>query len=57
MNQFKKAKEFLENGLDFVIENKSLEIDFYSQLLISSENLKDSAKTQLYSNKLKQAKQ
>jgi len=55
-NQFKKAKELLENGLDFVVDNNSMEKDFYSQLIISCENLNDTAKKQLYSNKLKQTK-
>ena len=53
---FKKAKEFLENGLDFVIENQILEANFYKQLIISCEYLNDTAKMQLYSNKLKQTK-
>jgi tetratricopeptide (TPR) repeat protein len=56
LKNFKKAKEFLENGLDFVVENKTLEANFYKQLIISCENLNDTAKKQLYSNKLKQAK-
>ena len=56
MKNFKKAKELLENGLDFVVENKTLEANFYKQLIISCENLNDNAKKQLYSNKLKQTK-
>ena len=56
LKNFKKAKEFLENGLDFVVENKTLEANFYKELIISCENLNDTAKKQLYSNKLKQTK-
>ena len=56
LKNFKKAKELLENGLDFVVGNKSMEKDFYSQLIISCENLNDTAKKQLYSSKLKQTK-
>lgn len=56
LKNFKKAKELLENGLDFVVENKTLEANFYKQLIISCENLNDNAKKQLYSNKLKQTK-
>ncbi len=56
LKNFKKAKEVLENGLDFVVENKTLETNFYKQLIISCENLNDIAKKQLYSNKLKQIK-
>lgn len=53
-NQFKNAKDFLENGLDFVVEDKAIEKEFYTQLIISCENLNDMAKKQLYVNKLKQ---
>lgn len=53
-NQFKNAKDFLENGLDFVVEDKAIEKEFYTQLIISCENLNDTAKKQLYVNKLKQ---
>ncbi|MFD2908738.1 tetratricopeptide repeat protein [Flavobacterium ardleyense] len=56
INQFKKAKDFLENGLDFVVDDKAIERDFYTQLIISCENLGDVAKKQSYSNKLKQVK-
>ena len=56
MKNYKRAKELLENGLDFVVENKTLEANFYKQLIISCENLNDNAKKQLYSNKLKQTK-
>jgi tetratricopeptide (TPR) repeat protein len=54
LKEYKKAKSILENGLDFVIENKVLEANFYKQLIISCENLNDSATKQMYTNKLKQ---
>lgn len=54
LQNFKKAKEYLENGLDFVVENKSLEAKLYQQLIITCDNLKDAKKKQLYSTKLKQ---
>jgi tetratricopeptide (TPR) repeat protein len=54
LKEYKKAKNILENGLDFVIENKVLEANFYKQLIISCENLNDSATKQMYTNKLKQ---
>jgi hypothetical protein len=56
MKNLRKQKILLENGLDFVVENKTLETNFYKQLIISCENLNDNAKKQLYSNKLKQSK-
>lgn len=54
LKEFKKAKNALENGLDFVVENQPLEVNFYKQLIISCENLNDNAKKQVYTNKLKQ---
>ncbi len=54
LKEYKKAKNNLENGLDFVVENPSLEANFYKQLIISCENLNDNAKKQVYTNKLKQ---
>ena len=56
ISQFKKAKDFLESGLDFVVDDNAIESDFYTQLIISCEKLNDVAKKQLYSNKLKQVK-
>lgn len=56
LKSFKKAKDILENGLDFVVDNKTLEANFYKQLIMSCENLKDATKVQLYANKLKQIK-
>ena len=54
LKEFKKAKTTLENGLDFVVENQPLEVNFYKQLIISCENLNDMTKKELYTNKLKQ---
>lgn len=54
LKEFKKAKGILESGLDFVVENKPLEANFYKQLIISCENLNDIIKKQEYTNKLKQ---
>jgi tetratricopeptide (TPR) repeat protein len=56
LKNYQKAKEYLENGLDFVIDNQPLEVLFFEQLIISCENLKDTAKKQRYSTKLKQIK-
>jgi tetratricopeptide (TPR) repeat protein len=56
IEEFKKGKNILESGLDFVIENKALEANFYRELIISCENLNDKAKMQWYSNKLNQTK-
>ena len=56
LKNYKKAKENLENGLDFVIEDLKLEADFYEQLVISCEFLNDLKAKQLYASKLKQIK-
>lgn len=55
-NKFKEAKAILESGLDFVVDNKNLENNFYLQLVISCENLKDTTKKQQYLNLIKTAK-
>ena len=56
LKNYKKAKENLENGLDFVIEDLKLEANFYEQLVISCELLMDLKAKQLYASKLKQIK-
>ena len=56
LKNYKKAKENLENGLDFVIEDLKLETDFYEQLVMSCEFLNDLKAKQLYASKLKQIK-
>lgn len=56
VKNYQKAKEYLENGLDFVVDDQPLEILFYEQLIISCENLKDATGKQRYSSKLKQIK-
>lgn len=54
LKEYKKAKTILESGLDFVLENQPLELNFYKQLIISCENLNDKVKKEVYTNKLKQ---
>ena len=56
LKNYKKAKENLENGLDFVIEDLKLEANFYEQLVICCEFLNDLKAKQLYASKLKQIK-
>ena len=56
MKNYQKAKAYLENGLDFVVDNQPLEVLFFEQLIISCDNLKDTAKKQRYFTKLKQIK-
>ena len=52
---FKKAKEMLETGLDFIIENTELEINFDIQLGESYNGLGDLKKKEFYFNKAENA--
>ena len=63
LKEYKKAKNILENGLDFVVEfnpsesgiyNNRFNVNFYKQLIISCENLNEKVKKEVYTNKLKQ---
>ena len=51
---FKKAKDILEIGLDYVVDNKDLEINFNIQLGEAYSGLGDTAKKELYFNKANQ---
>jgi tetratricopeptide (TPR) repeat protein len=51
LNNFKKANDFLESGLDYVIENKPLEIDFLNQLSEVSAALGNPKKSSEYLTK------
>lgn len=56
-NQLKKfgnAKDYLESGIDYVIENKALEINFNIQLGEASNGLGDQKKKELYFKKAEQ---
>lgn len=56
LKNYKKAKEFLELGLDYVVEDKKLESGFYKQLILSAEGLTDVKMRQNYQKKLDQVK-
>ena len=51
---FKRAKDILEMGLDYVVENKDLEINFNIQLGEAYNGLGDAVKKELYFNKANQ---
>lgn len=60
LKNFKKAKTLLESGLDYVIENNDLEMDFLNQLAEVSTALGDSKKSSDYlakANNLKNKKE
>ncbi|MFY7671892.1 tetratricopeptide repeat protein [Tenacibaculum sp. MEBiC06402] len=51
--QFKKAIESLQNGIDFVIDDKSLENRFYNELIKAYKALGDSKNVNKYQKKRK----
>ncbi|RDI56455.1 tetratricopeptide repeat protein [Flavobacterium glaciei] len=54
LQQFKKAKDFLEMGMDYVVENKELEINFNIQLGEAHNGLGDFKKKDLFFAKANQ---
>ena len=51
LGNFKKAKEFLETGVDLIIDDASLEINFYVQLGEAFNGLGDMKKKEQYFTK------
>ena len=51
LKNFKKAKDYLESGIDYLVNDKSLEINFNIQLGESFAGLGDVAKKELYFTK------
>ena len=54
LKKFSKAKDYLETGMDYVIENKALEINFNIQLGEAYNGLGDQKKKELYFKKADQ---
>ena len=54
LQQFKKAKDLLEMGMDYVVENKELEINFNIQLGEAYNGLGDFKKKELFFSKANQ---
>ncbi len=54
LKQYKKAKELLEMGLDYVVEDATLEANFYIQLGEAYHGLGDTKKKELYFSKANQ---
>ncbi|UFH47138.1 tetratricopeptide repeat protein [Flavobacterium galactosidilyticum] len=54
LKEFKKAKDLLEMGMDYVVENKELEINFNIQLGEAYSGLGDSKKKELFFSKANQ---
>ena len=54
LKKFGKAKDYLETGMDYVIENKTLEINFNIQLGEAYNGLGDQKKKEIYFKKADQ---
>lgn len=54
LKKFSKAKDYLETGMDYVIENKALEINFNIQLGEAYNGLGDQKKKEIYFKKAEQ---
>ncbi|HET8886854.1 MAG TPA: tetratricopeptide repeat protein [Salinimicrobium sp.] len=52
LNQFKNAEEALLTGLDYIIEDKKMQTDFYKQLIIAAEGLGKIEKKNEYEKQL-----
>ena len=52
LKNFKKAKDFLEMGIDYVIDNLSLESGFCKQFIICADGLSDAKLKQTYQKRL-----
>ncbi|MEZ4838145.1 tetratricopeptide repeat protein [Flavobacterium sp.] len=48
LKNFKKAKDLLESGIDYIVDNKSLEANFYIQLGEAYHGLNDTKKKENY---------
>ncbi len=54
LQKFGRAKDYLESGMDYVIDNKALEINFNIQLGEAYNGLGDQKKKELYFKKADQ---
>jgi tetratricopeptide (TPR) repeat protein len=54
LQQFKKAKDMLEMGLDYLVEDRALEINFNIQLGEAYNGLGDFKKKEMYFSKANQ---
>lgn len=54
LKKFKQAKEFLDLGMDYVVEDKNLEAGFYKQYMLAADGLSDQKLKQEFQKKLDQ---
>jgi hypothetical protein len=52
LKNFKKAKDFLEMGIDYVIDDPNLEVGFCKQFIICADGLSDLKMKQTYQKRL-----
>ncbi|MDX1760880.1 MAG: tetratricopeptide repeat protein [Christiangramia sp.] len=56
LNDFEAAEKSLKYGLDYLIDNKKMEFDFYSQLAISYNGMNNAVKAEEYRRKAENLK-
>ena len=56
LKEYKKAEEILTFGLDFLIDNPTMEADFYQQLVFSYSGLNEAEKAAEYKEKVAKLK-
>ena len=54
LNEPKKAVDVLETGLDYIIDDRKMEMDFYMQLSVAYAALNNTAKAKTFNEKAKQ---
>jgi len=52
LKNYKQAKNILDEGLDYLIDNQTLELDFYKQLYIANQALGNQKETEKYHQKI-----
>ncbi len=56
LKKYKNAIDFLESGIDYVVENVALEIDFLKQLVEASDGIVNTSKSTVYKTRLSKLK-
>jgi tetratricopeptide (TPR) repeat protein len=56
LKQYQTAVDYLETGLDFLVDNPQMEADFYSELSIAYRNLNNINKSETFAKKAQSIK-
>ena len=52
LTNYKKAIDYLEDGLEFILEDSTLENQFYKELIESNKNINNKNKEDYYTSKV-----